>query len=149
MPFATPEQVAARMGRTEFTGTDLAQVNLLLDFATETVTAAVDKTDTWAAEIEALETIPVVLRNTCIELVVRVMQNPGGVRSRSEQLGAHSFSESFTDGASSLELTSAEEARVRRIVWGAGSGSARVGGIIDDVLENRLLGEQYGYFEGS
>lgn len=140
MSFATAGDVAVRLGRGPLTSGQTAQATALLEQAAGAIADAVGKDAAWAA---ALNPVPPVVRGVCIEAVVRVMLNPGGVRSQSAQLGAFQHAESFRDGMGALELTDSEERRVRRAVFGAGSGSVRVGGLIDDVLENRLLGDKY------
>lgn len=131
--FATAAEVAARLGR-ELTEAETAHVEMLLSLAASAIAAACDKDDAWAASLA--EDVPNALRITSIEMVVRVLQNPGGVRSRSKTLGQFSTAESFADKSAELALTDAEERRVRRAVFGTGSGSAKAQTLIDELVED-------------
>lgn len=137
MAFATTEDIATRLGRT-LNAVEAATTSMLLDHATGLILNALGKT--------TLSPTPVVVWSVCVEAVTRVLLNPAGVRSESETLGAHSHSASFTapmGALGALQLTQEEELRVRRAVFGTNTGSARPGGIIDDVLEEGLLGDRY------
>lgn len=141
MAFATTEHIAARIGRDLTSEEQATQVPLLLELATNAILDAVDKTQEWA---EALDEVPPALSGLCIELVARVLLNPAGGRSISEQIGQHSRAVTFGPAASAaLTLTDAEERRARRAVYGSNSGSAPTRGIVTDLLDNGLLGPRY------
>lgn len=114
--FATVAQVAQRMGRT-LTSAEEAQAGQLLADATSLIADAVGQDDDWAA---SLDPIPARLRVTCIEVAVRVLQNPLGVHSQTERLGEYQRSHTYpgTDAAS-LYLTADEERKCRRAVTGS------------------------------
>lgn len=128
MAFATTEDIEARLGRT-LTGTEAGSVDLLLEAAQAVIAQAAGKTDEWA---ETLDPVPAILRFVCVELVVRVLANPEGLRSTSEQLGAYQRSRSFRD-ADGLLLTASETRLVRGVTYGRASGSARMKSILDDL----------------
>lgn len=132
MAFATAADVAARRGEAAYTGTELAQVNALLDSAEDLILDAVDKTDAWATDPATI--LPDAFKRVSIELAHRALSNPAGARSTSETLGAHSYSQSFKDGVGTLELTDSEVHRLRRAVWGRNSGSARSASLVDDLI---------------
>lgn len=137
MSFATVEDVATRLAR-DLTAEEGAKAELLLEFAQGAIAASCDKTDAWAA---ALTPVPSILRLLTVELVVRSMRNPGGLRSQSETLGQYQSSESYADAGNGggLLLTATEELLVRRVVFGSNSTSVRVESVADD----------YPYFCGS
>lgn len=137
--FATLDELALRLPGATTTATDLtpkqaAQGQMLLETVTDLIITAVDRDADWAA---TLNPIARELRAVCLEAVARVMQNPGGARSESETLGAHSYATSYTDGAHGLDLTDREIALCRRAVLGQTSGSARV----DSILRPGNVGE--------
>lgn len=133
MAFAEAEDVATRLGST-LTTVEANRVDGLLDAATSVIAAAADKTDAWA---DALFPVPKILHFLCIELVVRTMNNPGGLRSQSEQLGQFQRSESFRDDANGggLQLSQVEEALVRRTVYGRTSASAKTESIATELAD--------------
>ena len=110
MAFATPEDVATRLGR-ELTATEAATVALLIEAATSLVASAGAQTDTWATE---LDPVPSALRTVTVEAVHRVLVNPTGASSVMEQLGAHQHAETWRDGSTGLTLTTGERRLVRR-----------------------------------
>lgn len=121
--FATLDELALRLGTTgasELTAAQAAQGHMLLELVTGLIIDAVDRDDTWAATA----VIRRELRAVCLEATARVMQNPSGARSESEQLGQYQRSASYTDHAHGLELTDAEIRMCRRAVIGQVSGSA-------------------------
>lgn len=138
--FATVDDVARRLNR-EFTDSEAVQVELLLALATSAIAAAADKTDDWAA---ALDPVPALLRLLCIEIVVRVLQNPAGAASTTETLGAYSYTERHdSPGANAgLELTEPEERRARRAVYGTNTAGVRV-----DTIANQLYQDVGGRVE--
>lgn len=117
--FATIDDLALRMGKEssdDFTAAQQAQGERLLELVTGLIIEAVDKDTTWA---DALDPIPTTLTAVTVEAVARVMlpliQNPSGVSSQTETLGAYSYTARYgTDGDSgsaggaALELTSRE-----------------------------------------
>lgn len=137
--FATLDELALRLPGAATTAADLtpkqaAQGQMLLETVTDLIITAVDRDVEWAA---TLNPIARELRAVCLEAVARVMQNPGGARSESETLGAHSYATSYTDGAHGLDLTDREIALCRRAVLGQTSGSAH----IDSILRPGNVGE--------
>lgn len=134
MAFATTTDLAALLGRT-FTDDEETQAALLLDLSTGAIAAGVDKDDDWAG---ALDPVPSVLRALCLAVARRVMVNPAGARSQSEQLGAFQHSESFTDGSAELMLTDIETLAARRAVYGTNSGSSRVSTLADHLCRDNL-----------
>lgn len=130
MALATTADIQARLART-LTDAEAAQAALLIPLAEGLVEEACGKPAGWAA---ALTPVPAALRLVVIEAVVRVVANPAGLRSRQEQLGAFSHSESFTAQAAGLALTDTEERLARRTVHGAGTASVKTGAIIDEYL---------------
>lgn len=132
MAFATAENVADRLALT-FTSAQTAQCEVILDQVTGLIASACDKDDDWADD---LTPIPVALAAFTIEKTAAAMAAPLGVRSESEQLGAHSHSVSYQDAVTgTVELTEAEELKVRRIVYGSNSATARMSSVVDDVYE--------------
>ena len=112
------------------------QAELLLELATLAIAGACDKDDAWAS---ALTPVPAIVRVTCIEAAVRVLVNPTGARSVSQQLGSYQRSESFhanfDPAAAGIQLTDAEELRVRRAVFGTSSGSSQARSVASDIAD--------------
>lgn len=135
MAFATVEDLATRLGR-ELTTTEAGQGELLIELASLAIAGACDKTEAWIATVNP---VPALVRVTCLEAAVRVMVNPTGARSSSEQLGSYQRSESFhayfDPAAAGISLTEAEVLRVRRAVFGTSSGSATVESLADDIAD--------------
>lgn len=129
--FATPADVQVRLGRPLADGED-ERVTALIVMATTAIAAALDRDEEWAA---GLDPVPPALRITSIEMVTRVLQNPGGVRSRQETLGAHSHGETFADTSATLALTEAEERRCRRAVFknGGMAGSSLGSAVLEQI----------------
>lgn len=132
MAFATPEDVATRLGR-ELGEIAAGTAEQLLDAATAVIANAADKSDAWA---EALDPVPGILRFMCVELVVRAMANPESLARLQEQLGAYSSTRAFASASAGggLMLSDVETMLVRRTIFGTLSGSARVESIVDDLL---------------
>lgn len=134
--FATVDELALRLGTT-LTDTQAATGRMLLEMATGLIIEAVDKTDAWAA---TLDPIPRYLRAVCLEAVARVSQNPAGVSSESETLGAYSRTSRYefhrgADQPSGLVLTDIEERLCRRAVWGSNTAGARTPPrVLEDVI---------------
>ncbi len=132
MAWPTNTDIATRLGRTQLTTAEQNQADLLLEQAIAAIADACGKDDDWS---DALDPIPAALAGFTIEVVVRTMAVPVGVRSQQEQLGQYSHSESYPDAlAGGLQLTDVEERRVRRIVFGSNSGSAQAESIITDLF---------------
>lgn len=134
--FATLADLAVRLGRatsSELTAAQQAQGNLLLELATGLILDTVGRDTAWADD---LASVPVMLRAVTLEVAARVMQNPVGARSESEQLGQHSHGVSFPDGAHGLMLTPAEAVLCRRTVIGVQSGSAAMDSLATIMAEN-------------
>jgi hypothetical protein len=125
--FATLDQLALRLGKTDandLTTAESAQGQMLLELATRLITAAVGKTDTWAA---TLDPVPPYLLALCLDAAWRAMRNPGGVSSESETLGAYSHTARYefsSDQGTGVTLTEAEQRAARRAVYGVSSRSA-------------------------
>lgn len=126
--FATALEVAARMGRT-FTEAETDQANMLLAMVSQMVAAELGKDATWPS---TLTVVPPILRLVAIESVTRVLTNPSGARSESEQLGAYSHTTSYaSDGPPAFSLTAWEISLINQAVFGTGNGSAIVPSIMD------------------
>lgn len=132
MAFATVEDVQTRLART-LSAAEQDAVELLLDGVAAEIALAVGR------DLDDI-TDPGILRFISIEAVCRVMANPQGARSTSEEVGSYNYSISFPDPDPGL-LTTAEERQAREAVFGVVSASARVESIADDVLDYRFDGE--------
>lgn len=129
--FATRTDVQTRLGRL-LTAAEADQADLLLELATGALAEACDKDTDWAT---ALTPVPEMLRILCMEVVVRVLLNPAGLKSGSESLGAYSRSGTYADGAGALALTDHEERLARRAVHGSNSGSSRPASTATEVYD--------------
>ncbi len=150
--FATIDQLAIVLGKldaSEFTAAQAAQGAMLLELATDNITQGVGKTAAWA---QTLSPIPAIIRSVCLAVVARVMRptlnNPDGVSSQSETLGAWShttrYGENGADGAvapSDLYPTEDEMLKCRRAVWGRLSATTMPGTTLDLVIELAETGE--------
>lgn len=137
--FAAPDDVAARTGVSGYTGAALDRVWSLLELATLEIASAAGKDETWAA---ALTPVPGTLRVICTELVARLLLNPNNASSTTEQLGAYSYSETYSTGSQNdsnagLELTPDQERRVRRAVFGRTAGSVKVASLATELADMR------------
>lgn len=126
--FATLAELALRLGHAspdDMTAAQQAQGQMLLELVTGLIVDAVDKTDTWAATLYPIHRA---LRAVCLEATARVMQNPSGMSSESETLGAYSHTTRYESTgnaqASGLALTEEEMRLCRKAVWGTVSGSS-------------------------
>lgn len=128
--FATRADIELRLGR-DLTTRESDQVDLLLVLGTGAIAEACDKDTDWAA---GLTVIPNVLRIICMELVVRVLLNPAGLKSGSESLGAYSKSGTYASSGV-FGLTDLEERLARRAVHGSNSGSSRPLSSVDEVYD--------------
>lgn len=131
MAFATPQDIATRLGR-DLEAIPAAMADQLLDAATAVIAEAAGRDDTWA---ETVDPVPAMLRFVAIEVVARAMANPNGVRSESEQLGTYQHSQAFRDDGGGLWLTTTERLLVRRAVYGTLSGSSRPTGVVEEVYD--------------
>lgn len=129
--FCSLDDMAARLGVTEWTAAEQTRCQLLIGLATDTILAEVGKDAAWAARTP----VPDGLRSLCIEMVARVMVNPSGVRSESEQLGSWQRSVSYSDSGHQLEMSQSERLRARAAVYGSNSGSAQATSLADDLAE--------------
>lgn len=127
--FATVEDVATRFRR-ELTEAETADAQLLLEGATAIVTVALGKDEEW---VEDLVEVPGVLRIVTLALVVREMQNPGGLASVRKQIGSYSYARTFREAGGDLLLTKAERMLVRRAILGPLVGSARAESLADEL----------------
>lgn len=128
--FATRADVQTRLGRALTSGEE-DQVDLLLVLSTGAIAEACDKDLDWVAD---LDTVPQMLRILCMELTVRVLLNPQGLKSGSESLGAYSRSGTYA-GTGMLELTESEGRLARRAVYGSNSASSRPLSTTDEVYD--------------
>lgn len=137
--FATAADIAARLGRPLTSAEEDTQVPLLLDIATGLIAESVGRDQAWADDQIADADAPATYRLICIEVVLRGLQNPAGVESQTETLGAYSHTQRYGSGdaaAFGLDLTDAEERRLSRAAYGTNAASARLGSL----AENRTLG---------
>lgn len=123
---ATVDDVRKRLGRQTLSELDVDQITMLLEGASGVIAEAAGKGDDLV-----LDPVPSTLRFLSIDLVVRVMQNPEGLRSFQKQLGASQFSRSFDPERVGLELRPVERRLVRRVVHGRLSGSAVVSSTVE------------------
>ncbi len=136
--FATLDQLALVLGKldaSDFTAAQAAQGAMLLELATDNITEGVGRTAAWA---QTLSPIPAIVRSVCLAAVARVMRptlnNPDGVSSQSETLGAWSHTTRYGENGTSagavapddLDPTEAEIRKCRRAILGTLSGSAYV-----------------------
>lgn len=121
MAFATPADVAVRLGR-ELTDAEEAFAEAVIGDVTGLIADHLGLDDDWAA---ALDPVPRVFKTLCVEKTILVGSNPNGLSSRSETLGAYAESESFRREAGGIQLSDDEERRVRRAYFGTNSGSSR------------------------
>lgn len=131
MPFATTQDVSARLGR-ELTEAEDEQAEYLLEAATSVVAEAVDQDDAWA---DSLDPVPNIVRVVTTELAVRAMANPSGAASVQETLGQYSHSTRYDPGTAGMLLTDVETMLVRRTINGQLSGSARLDSMVRDDSE--------------
>lgn len=116
-PFATVPDIETRLARS-LTDAETDQVEQLLSMVADSILEAAGKDEDW---VDEQDTLPGAFRWVSVEAVVRVLLNPAGAKSTAETLGAHSYSQDFgaADGAGGLQLTIAEERRIRRAVLGS------------------------------
>lgn len=129
MAFATTSDVSARLGRTLTSGEETS-VEYLLDAAAAVIADAAGRTE---AEIDALDTVPPILRFVSVEITTRALANPNSLDSLSETIGANGYSARFRDAG--LTLTATEERLVRGAVRGSSSGSVRVESIASELAD--------------
>lgn len=130
MAFADPTDVQARLGRESLTTVETNQAIWLLEAATGLIAEAVDKDDEWSA---ALDPVPFALKALTVEITIRAMANPSGLRSISETLGSYSYSQLFA--GLGIMLADEEVALVRRVInANAGRASSEPETIVDEAL---------------
>lgn len=136
MPFATAEDIAARLGR-DLTPEEIVTAQMLCEGATSLIALEVSKTDAWADALIAAGTVPRVLRMLCIEIVNRVASNPEGLSSLQEQLGSYQYTRNFraVADAGGLLLSAAESMLANRVVWGSASGSFTPLTVVDELYD--------------
>lgn len=128
MAFATPQQVATRLGQDALTAIQETQADQLIDAVTGMITDAAGKTDAWA---DALDPVPRALKALTIEIVARVMSNPSTAKSISENLGTYSYTQVFVEAG--LGLSVDEVALIRRTVYPATeAGGVELDGLVSD-----------------
>ncbi|MDP2710797.1 MAG: hypothetical protein Q8O56_06225 [Solirubrobacteraceae bacterium] len=140
---ATLHDLATRLGKQPagLTAEQAAQGELLLALATGVIADAAGKPVDWAA---TLDPVPAILRAVCVELAARVMSNPAGARSSSEQLGLYRHSESFAaeHGVTlGLLLTNTERQLVRRAANGRMFATTMPRTTVDQIIELGETGE--------
>lgn len=109
--FAETSDVAARLGR-DLTDAETTMVAPLIASVTALIGDAGGLT---TAELAALDDDQPVLKAVTVEAVVRVLQNPAGVESVSEQLGSYQHQQRWANpAATGLHLTTVERRLVRR-----------------------------------
>lgn len=128
MAFATSTDIATRLGR-ELTSAETDQADQLLEAATSIMAQSAGKNDEWASD---LDETPAVLKTICIELVVRVLDNPSNLDSFRETIGAYSYSKDFRAGY--LMPTPQERDLIRQVVGTPSSASPRMKSVLDDVF---------------
>lgn len=135
MAFAENTDVATRLKR-DLDDTESALADLLIESATALIAAEAGKSWEWAEELP--EPVHPLLRAVCLEVVARVMENPEGLNSSSERLGAHEESRTFRRGdqGGDLLLTDRESRLVRFAINGTLAGYSRA-----DTLADRLVGD--------
>ncbi len=135
MAFASSDDIATRLKRT-FDIAEEALADLLIESAMAVIAAEAGKSWEWAEELP--EPVHPLLRAVCIEVVVRVMENPEQLHSLSEQLGAHQESKAFRRGdeGGGLTLSERESRLIRFAINGTVSGYSRA-----DTLVDRLVPE--------
>lgn len=139
---ATLNDLAIRLGRTsedELTDAQRAQGELLLALASALIRSTAGKLASW--EPEAGTVAVIIMRAVCLEVCVRVMVNPAGVRSESETLGAHQHAVSYVDGHSDLWLTDREAGLVRDTAWATDSATTIPATTVDLLIELAETGE--------
>jgi hypothetical protein len=131
---ASSEDISARLGRALSEQEETSTVVYLLEAASAVMEEAAERT---AAELEALDPFPPLLRFVTVELVCRSIFNPGALYSYQEKLGAYSYVTRYRslreDGTSDLVLTKTEELLVRRAVNGTLAASATAESLINDI----------------
>ncbi len=149
--FATLDQLALVLGKTDatdFTAAQAAQGAMLLELVTDNITEGVGKTAAWA---QTLSPIPAIVRSVCLAVVARVMRptlnNPDGVSSQSETIGAYSHTTRFGENGAvavapdGLDPTEDELRKCRRAVWGTLSATTMPATTLDLVIELGETGE--------
>lgn len=142
---ATPADFEARLGR-PLTAAETSQVPALVQGATELVAEAAGTT---GEAVEAMDPRPAGLKVIVVEVVVRILLNPEGLSSRSEQLGQHQVTKGYRNpnaaigaaGSGVLALSESERLRARRIVLGRLTGGGRAETIADELAPTPLEGE--------
>ncbi len=148
--FATLDELALVLGKadaSDFTAAQAAQGAMLLELATANITEGVGKTVAWA---QTLSPIPAIVRSVCLAVVARVMRptlnNPDGMSSQSETLGAYSHTTRYGENGAAvapddLDPTEAEMRKCRRAVWGTLSATTMPSTTLDLAIELCETGE--------
>lgn len=122
---ATADDIAARLGRS-LGANETDPVALLLEMASASIAAAVDKDDDWAPD-----PVPGLVKAICVELVCRAMANPQNLLQMQEGLGAHNIHMRFRpDGILPNEM---ETRMLRRAVFGSNTASARANDLANHI----------------
>lgn len=130
MPFATSDDLVARLGLDALTDAQGEQADLLLDLASDLIADAVDEMD----KDNMSNPVPSVFRVICIECAVRALNAPAGVRSQQEQLGQYMLSQTFTVDSGGLMLSDIEERRLRNAYFGQTIASPRIPSILEEIV---------------
>lgn len=131
MPFATADDVAARLGR-NLTDAETTASENLIGTVQALIIDAVDRDSEWA---DALDPVPGVLKGIVVEKVCGALANPQGIQSMQETLGQHSYAVRFGQGGSSLWLTPQEERLARSAVYGTLTGSSTPRALNDRLID--------------
>lgn len=114
--FATTADVATRLGRA-LTADETAKVTALIASATALIATTARQSDEWAS---TLSPVPEILKSVTVEVVHRVLTNPTGASSLTEQLGSYQHGENYRSDMTGLSLTRDERRLVRRAAgWSA------------------------------
>lgn len=124
---ATSADVAARLGR-DLTASELGIVDAILPSIFGLFADATGKT---VAQLEEGDYL--LLKTVAVEKALQIVNNPRGLASMSQQLGAEQRSETYPRASDvGIFLTDDEERRIRQVVFGTGSASVRVPSLVTD-----------------
>jgi hypothetical protein len=130
-PFATPDDVATRLGR-DLSGAEQNMVEQVVEQVTGLIAEVVGKDLAWAA---ALDPVPATLKVLCIQKAIQVGTNPQQLRQEGEQLGSYQHNRTWPAAQDmGLYLTEAEEQIVRRAVYGTTRATVPVASIADQFV---------------
>lgn len=123
-PYATPADIAARLGRT-LTAQEVTSYESIIEAVSAEVDVRLGK---------SLADAPPAIKGVVVTASIRGAANPTGAARVAETIGALSRSETFPkSGDGSTFLTATEERLIRRAIFGRTTGSPRIGSVLDDV----------------